>query len=390
MIGVILCYKGTNFGMMMQAYATVAYLRQSGYVPVVIDYTTIRNKRFSIKMLKWLFNRSVVRSKIKTFRRSQILRKHPEITNAYRIRRRGNIEFINKRMGKIIQIFSMADLKKLEADCDALIVGSDQQWHPAALYSNVNTLMFAEESTRKISYATSFGVAELPRYTMRRAQKFLSRIDYLSVREETGRKIIKELCGREAKVTVDPTLLFTQSEWEALMPESRERLIHDDYILTYFLGSVSWHRQAAVELKKLKKCKIVQIRNLESYCLIDSQYADTIIDARSPEEFLSLIRYSSGVCTDSFHGTIFSLIYHTPFFTFLRYNARDANSRNSRITDLLSTVGLENHIITKLNEIDSMVDAKIDFAEADKIIETHRIKSRDFLQLALSGAEKNR
>lgn len=105
---------------------------------------------------------------------------------------------------------------------DAVVTGSDQLWSPAGLPTNFYNLMFVPDEVRKISYASSFGVGQIPWYQKRRTANFLKRLDYISMRENRGSEIVKELTGLDVPVILDPVFNFNKEQWEKLIPVKKE------------------------------------------------------------------------------------------------------------------------------------------------------------------------
>ena len=191
------------------------------------------------------------------------------------------------------------------------------------------------------------------------------------MREEKGAQLIKELTGRDVPVLPDPTLCLSRDQWESV--ESKPGFADDQpYVLTYFLGN---------ETNKYRKF-------IENYAKqIDAKIID-LFDMREPEyysadpaEFVWLIHHAKAMFTDSFHGTVFSLIFHTPFLVFDRIES-GGMGMSSRIETLLGMVGSEDRMFGKTTDITG-----IDFARADKIIASRAETAKDFLGGALRGVE---
>ena len=223
--------------------------------------------------------------------------------------------------------------KAADKDVDVFVVGSDQVWNPlfwedsdhsADLYNNC--LGFTEK--RKIAYAASFGVGALPDRWKIRMQPHLSAFSTVSVREAEGVEILREM-DCEAELVLDPTMLLTAEEWKQV--ESCKIDKEQKYILTYFLG-----KQPAEVMEKI--CKEAEQKHCEVIHLMDS--AGEFYES-GPETFLELIDKAECVFTDSFHACIFSLLFHTPFAVFKRQH-QNGSDMSSRITTLLSKVGIQN------------------------------------------------
>lgn len=140
---------------------------------------------------------------------------------------------------------------------------------------------------------------------------FLKKIKHIGVREESGQKLVKEIANRDVPVVCDPTLLFTGDEWMAI--QQKEPIIKGKYILCYFLGNNPPHREFAKRLKEVTGCKIIALTHLDEFVKSDEGYADETPYDIDPADFLNLIRNAEYVCTDSFHCSVFSILYKRQF-----------------------------------------------------------------------------
>ena len=202
------------------------------------------------------------------------------------------------------------------------------------------------------------------------------------MRELQAAAIVKDLTGREVKTVVDPTLLFQGREWETIVPERQmKQLQGKKYIFCYFLGNNPEHRIEAEKLSKATGCEIVFIPHLDEFIASDMNFGDVQLFQIGPEEFINLIRNAEYVCTDSFHGSVFSILNHKQFVTFSRYAGKDRNSRNSRIDSLLYQTGLEERRFR--GNILEQMKRTIDYDEAERRIQEARAESLDYLTDAL-------
>ena len=263
-----------------------------------------------------------------------------------------------------------------------VIVGSDQLWLPSNIYADYYTLNFVPDNVNKISYATSFGAAVIPKWQRESVKRFLERFQHLSVREQKGRELIKELTGLDAKIACDPTLLFGADEWLEIQDE--KPFIDGKYIFCYFLGNNQLHRRFANELKEKTGYKIVALQHLDEYVKADENFGDIKPYNVGPSEFVNLIRNAEYVCTDSFHGSVFSSIYNKRFFTFMRFKADSTMSTNSRITSLLSILGLEDRLLTGEENAENYMNREINFEDVNKRLENFRKESLEYLKEALN------
>ncbi len=225
----------------------------------------------------------------------------------------------------------------------------------------------------RVAYAASFGVSKIPNEYRGLYKKWLSEMHRISVREEAGAKIVKELTGRDAVVLVDPTMMLSKEKWISL-GKSADAKPAEKYLLTYFLGQKT----------KATKLKIKEIAN--AYGLTIVNLADNKDPKRyiaDPAEFIDYINSASLVCTDSFHGVVFSILMETPFIAFKRYElGGTAPSIYSRIDTLLRTFRFEDRKAENVANLGKVLD--VDFSHVVPILASERKKAIDYLKEALN------
>lgn len=388
MLGLCICYYNYNFGSMLQAYATIKEIERRK-----IDYRIIRYKKritplFVLKNVFRVFN-ATWRSEKKLVLQKKICGVLiPQYAANVRIRNAAFQSFMQEMFDKKVALYVGYDeLQKGTDFFDEFLVGSDQMWSPSGLSTNFYNLMFVPEGKKKVSYASSFGVSKIPYYQKKKTAEFLKRIDYLSVREDTGAKIIKKLTGRDAMVVIDPTLLLTAEEWDDFsgkIPVCKEK-----YIFAYFLGSNLKFRKLVLELQKKTGLKIITLRHLDEYVPQDEQFGDEFPYDLRPEGFVNLVKNAEYVCTDSFHGTVFSSLFHRQFIVFPRYCETSSISKNSRISSLLKNLGLECRLYDCSKKIDVQADEYINYELVDKKRKIMIKESVCFLDEAIGSMEKS-
>lgn len=385
-IGICVNYAVNNYGSMLQLLATQRAVEKCG-----CDYEFIRyNKKtlgFMIKNLPRLFNPYYLRGVRMRFQKKRSFKSHPDIQAGNELRLKYFREYRERHFCKYSPEFKgYRNLVQGASRYDAVMVGSDQLWTPAGILGRFYNLLFVPDAIRKISYSTSFGVNRVPKNQVSMTREYLNRIDHLSVREQRGKQIVKELTGRDdCMVALDPTLLLDRKEWNALIPE--KTVEEGAYIFCYLLGTNPEHRRLAEELARATGLKIVTTPHLDDFVEEDLHLGIQRFDV-GPEEFLNLIRGAKYVCTDSFHGSIFSILNHKQFVTFNRFNDGDKQSRNSRIDSLFSILGLEDRRYS--GELREQLDRPIDYAAVEERLCAARRDSMDFLTRALDFTEKNK
>ncbi len=372
---------------MLQAYATQKILDDWG-IPNETIHLEKLNSEISKGKRKYyksqLFNFSFIKAKFGMVK----LKLYCKFANGELGK---NIKIRNQKFKEFEKKFHLSkSYDKIETICQEgnytdVLVGSDQLWLPVNIVADYYTLNFVPEEVNKISFATSFGVSSVPEKYKKQYQTFLNRIEHLSVREDKGVQLVKELTGREAELVCDPTLLFNQEEWREIQAE--ERLIKERYIFCYFLGKTVEYRKFAERLKEKTGFKIVSLNHLDEYVKYSDKFADEAPFDVGPSEFLNLIRNAEFVCTDSFHGTVFSLIHQKKFFVFRRYQNKSKVSTNSRLDSLLKIVNLSDRMLEGNEAVDELVEKEIDYDWVNEKLEKFREESKTFLRGALENGK---
>lgn len=383
---IVSCYFQHNYGSMLQAYATQMALDKLDCENETIDIAGLNREIKKGKIL--YFAKASLTSDIlisKLGMAQNVLIKKFSSSDYARLSkiRSDKFDAFSKKYFRLSSRYNSKEELRIKCDenYSAVVVGSDQLWLPGNIAADYYTLNFVPTTVNSIAYATSFGQSSLPKDSARKASIFLKKIKHISVREESGQKIVKELAGRDVPVVCDPTLLFTGDEWMKI--QKKEPIIEGKYILCYFLGNNSPHREFAKKLKKETGCKIIALTHLDEFVKSDEGYADETPYNIDPADFLNLIRNAEYVCTDSFHCSVFSILYKKEFFTFRRYNRNTRQSTNSRLDTLFKITSIEGRLLTGDEKIEDCLNIKTDFDAAHKKIAGIRQQSYEYLKAAL-------
>ena len=342
-LGIITLYGNNNFGNKLQNYALQETLRK---ISSSVKINTIVSKDLRMfSKIKGLFKKKSVITK----RENNFIKFNNYI---YYDRDEVNMYF-----------------PKFKTHYDIFIIGSDQVWNTSF---EGKTRLFSgqiNKSISKISYAASFGKQNIDEKYKKLYRKSLTSFSYISVREDRGKEIVEELTGRkDVEVLVDPTMLLTSEEWDKVSKKPT-MLKTDKYILNYFLGELSEERKKEINrVAKENNCEVINILDK------NSPFYEC-----GPSEFLYLEKHAFLICTDSFHSSVFAILYDTPFLVFDREQKNLVNM-NSRLETLLSKFKLEKR---KYNGKITKDDLVCDYKEAYKILEKERIKADKFLRKAL-------
>lgn len=260
----------------------------------------------------------------------------------------------------------------IEEQYDYFVVGSDQVWNPTfPEFSELFFLSFTRYDKR-IAYAPSFGVDQLPINSRQQFAYWLNGIPYLSVREEAGAHLIKKLIGKEVPVVLDPTLLLTKDDWLKIASPS-SNIPQKKYVLLFFLGEL--HKDLNKQIQVFAKDNSMEIVRIND---IRSKYY-----AIGPSELVSFINNSSLILTDSFHGTVFSLLFEKPFLT---YKRSGSNNMYSRIETLFSKFNIQHRIGMTLADKNLW---NIDYVQVNQLLEIERKKAFAYLSTCFHGSSNH-
>lgn len=341
-----------NYGNRLQNYAVQEELKKLG-----CKVETISNK-------KGLVGINVIKNKIKKYIK-KVLRIKKYKRNLCFIKFDRNIKY-SKYYIDLNNIPS-----NLNDKYDIFFVGSDQVWNPNFnRMSKIDFLTFAFKEKRN-SFSASFGIDRIPEEMKQFYKDNLEGLNNISVREDAGKKIVEELTGRkDVEVLVDPTMLLSAEEWDKVSKRLKQldNLRREKYILNYFLGELSEERKKEINrIAEENDCEVINILDK------NSPFYQT-----GPSEFLYLEKNAFLICTDSFHSSVFAILYNRPFIVFTREDK--SVSMNSRIETLINKFNLKNREFTGKITKENL---QHDYTEAYKILEKEREKSMNFLKKAL-------
>ena len=376
-IALAMVYTKINYGTVLQAYATQLVLDSLGYYTETIeqreiDKTLKRKKIFYF--ISHVFEKDLLKTKRGMIKKILLKKINYHSLKSNEIVRKNRFDkFVNENFKFTPAFKTIDDLKRYINDFNTVIVGSDQIWLPQHIEAGYYTLEWVPDNISRMSLSTSFGTKSIPHNMEQKAIHYLSKINYLSVREETGAEIIYKLTNRNAKVLCDPTMMISSKTWEQVA--GNPYIENEPYILCYFLGTNMQHRNFALRLKQHAKCRIIALIHMDEYFEYDEEYADETPYDVGPAEFLGLIRNAKYVCTDSYHATVFSVLFHKEFFVFPRFEDKNKMSTNSRITTLLQHLGLMDRFIR--NEEQKV--ANIYYEEVEEKILDLKKQAYDFI-----------
>lgn len=321
-VGILTYHRAINYGAVLQAYALQRYLSKFGITSEIIDYRSSTIEPQHNKMQFSLSNHIISNLKILLSKKNY----NKKIDNFD--------NFLSKEMVISEKITSKDQLDKIKEKYDKIIVGSDQVWnYKINNFDRTYFLDFAEQS-QKYSYAASFGLSKIDDEVFTIISNLISSFKGILVREKSGSEIIRSMLGYSPDVVVDPTMLLDKSDWESMASENN----HGRYVLVYSFGKNKTINRYARRISEILKIKIIFLGSNHKIGI-----KNIYNKIGGPKDFITLIRNAEYVITNSFHGTVFSIIFNKNFNTVFLDESRGINSR---LSDLLETSGLNDRLLS--------------------------------------------
>ena len=342
-IGIITFHWATNHGAIIQAYALQKYLQDShpNDDVQIIDYYPERYKK-GLKSIFRSIHPAAIRKNYKEYQKDRLLQ-----------------EFRNK-LKKTEHYSTTEELNNHASDFDVVICGSDQVWNEFFTFhgeGRITTAYFLSfcPNSKKIAYAASFGFQHMKEEMQALVRPLLKEFFAVSVRETSGVKILEDMnipCER----VCDPTFLLNKTLYQKISQWNGKEKIIAKYIL-----------------RKQSDAAELTIKTL-----ISEVESDEVVDLEmlSIENWLGAISRANCCITNSFHCSVFSILFHTPFYVIQEENHR--SGMNDRLTTLLGELGLTERIIQPGNPIPEMGKA-INWKQVEKNLEVLTARSKKFL-----------
>lgn len=363
-VGILTFHAVSNYGAVLQAYALTRYLQNQGHDVELIDYQpdylmrryqiTAKSLLHPISWFKWL----------KAVKFRGFSKKHLKVSS--------------QRFASEVELVAAADRY------DVVITGSDQVWNPEIakppMVDPAFFLDFVAEGKPRISYAASFGVGSIAKEFHTEVRKLLGRMDAIAIREQSGKDIVCGLIGEEVQVEVvpDPTLLLESYDELAVKPNL------DNYVFVYRVQTSGLVERVARAASESSGARMVKGFNTIRFW---KENAKVVLP--DPMGWLGYIKYADVVVTNSFHGTIFSILFQKKFFTVSLTGK--AAKRNARLLFLLQKLGLEGRFIDEKNLecLDQKLDEPIDWKQVQERLSDWRAGAYGYLASYVSGPRES-
>lgn len=369
-IGLITFHNALNYGAALQVFATQQAIQKMSDVECeIVDY--VNDHRKNAYNMRYHISEELKKrnfgSALKFFAGSVFMS----------IRRKKFQKFYSKKLNTTKKKYTTnKELEKLNNKYDKFVVGSDQVWN----YTHNGKdfaffLNFVHNSNKKISYASSFGLVDIPIELKDEYTENLEAIKHLSTREEYGVNLIKQLTGKNAEHVLDPVFLLSKNEWINILKEKRQK--KNDYIFSYTNQSGQLEEFTNLTDYPVANYKIHKLtRNLTVKDFISPQ--TKVAYSMSPTEFIDTILHSKLVVSASFHCIAMAIILNVPFVAILSGDS----GRDERIINILKITELEDRILNEDMTVND-VNKSIDFKRAEHNLEAHRNKSISFLKSSI-------
>ncbi|MCR5492931.1 MAG: polysaccharide pyruvyl transferase family protein [Streptococcus sp.] len=358
-IAIVSIYDLNNYGNRLQNIAVYKLLKKNNYEPEVIEVDYIGRKEYFVRPIKKVLEFCKISTKDIRYRLFLDFNKHIKLSK-YKILWKLNREIVDKKMYK---------------DYDCFLVGSDQVWNPEFAGFGFYFLDFVKDNKKKIAFSASIGVTDVSDEYANKMQLNLSSFNAISVREQQANDLITSLTKRDDVVTlVDPTMMLEPEEWDKLARKPKY-CKGERFILNYFLGEQSPERRKIInDFAKKMGYKVINILDKENPFY-----------ASGPAEFLWLEKNAELICTDSFHSSVFGILFNTPFLVFDREDT--SKNMSSRLDNLLRLFELNDRKFIGKELSESYLE--IDYSSAYEKLLSEKKKGLNFLINAIEGNKKH-
>ena len=354
-VGIITLFGYVNYGNKLQNYAVQHIFEKAGYTAETIVCTE-----------KWWYKSC-----------ARIYHWGKELLGDRTAARKNRFRRFTKEYLPVKDIYSKDGCipSSISSDYSFFVVGSDQVWNPEIKLSTWNYFLRFASKNQRICLSPSIAAEKIPPEKHDAFEEGLNGFYHLSCREEKGAELIYEMTGKKCEWLIDPTLFISKDEWlEFEKPVQRA----ENYVLCFFLGSISENTKARIEQYSKKN-------DLKVIYLNDPQCEYYVSD---PQQFVWMINHARMVFTDSFHATAFSINMNTPFYIFERKEKHDiANHVFSRMESLAEMFELQDRCVSQVNDMEFSTDC--DFQRVNTILFEKRKEMQKYIDVCLNQKEDN-
>lgn len=371
-VGIMSMQRIANYGSFLQAYALKQLIEELGCEVEFVDYHV---------------GAPIIAEK--TDSKNKIIRKLKKGLETFQFQAPflHKVSFIRHKQSftkKYMPLLGITDEMNYNPTLDCLVIGSDEVFNCIQKNSNVgySPELFGKDNHAKrlITYAASFGnttLEKLEKYKKaNEVAVLLKKFDAISVRDANSGAIVKQLAGTEPLYNLDPVLTYDYMNCCDKIPQLQT---NEKYLILYaYAGRISNDEADWIAAYAKKK-------NLKVYAIGGIQKcADRFVDC-SPFEVLAYFRNAEEVITDTFHGSIFSVITHRPFTTLVRKSVGNSYGNEEKLSDLLERLGMKERMTTNIEDAENINEKTIDYAKVDELLKAHREVAKEYLRKNLEG-----
>lgn len=366
-VGILTMQYRKNYGGVLQAYALMKVIESMGHDVEQIDFRYKPSDN-----IHWIVG---IRNTAVNLLKTMGLKKAPKIIKFKRNLPQEHIQAFSdfkQNYLKYSKDVYNENIHEIINDYDCIVVGSDQVWNNVeGKYLHFFFDFKSEYRGKKVAYAPCAVFTEAPWYNSNKLGRLLRNFNAIGVRDNTTVTLVNNVSGLRPQVVLDPTCLYDFREFANAVP-----IVEGDYIFAYILGSElkDGHQSIISKIyERYGKMKVVAAI-IPDISLEVEKFTDRIMYNALPSDWVNLIAHSKFVYTDSFHGCMFAMKFHKPFFAYYR----DA-SRASRLMDIKLTYDMPNIYMSG----DDYQITEVDYTKVDAVLEAQKSQSLEFLKTSL-------
>ena len=358
-IGILTWHYYKNYGSGLQSFALQEIITRLGYDVDLINFRKFYSPKPSLlkRLVKKILQYTVANFSDKVY---------DMVVN-------NTIVYQNRYLRQTGMFTNPVELESISSGYDCLVYGSDQIWAPN-VYTPIYMGAYVQETVRKISYAASIGLNDLPDDLIEAYKSNLSSFHSVAVRELEGKELLMNCCDIDATVVLDPTFMIDADTYRSMQRPVRG--VKGRYVFCYFLNKEHNYKEKVREYAKEHNLQIIGTSDKVD----DAEWMKRLTNIGA-DQFIWLINNAETIFTDSYHGSIFSLLLHKNLWTYVRFAEDNPICQNSRIRQLQNNFNLTHRVITAGQDIDDT--KKIDYDYFEKRLAELRKDSLAYLKNAL-------
>lgn len=379
-VGITTIHGINNFGSLLQTYATQCIIERLGYQPTIINYRYPNEYHLELNRQHnpYATYKAPFRMRLRRALYCRLL--------SAKVNQKKDILFKKEQKALLTlteQYEDQESLRKNPPKFDIYLTGSDQVWNPRYMYDDCTYMLDFIHNVPKVAFSASFGTTDLDDEHKRIYRPLLEEYSSISLREQSGVGIVKDICGKDAECTCDPTLLLNGEEWSQVFND--EPIIKEEYILCYVLTyTANPYPYATTFIKHIQKHLKKRVVMLDETGLYWMDPTCKSYQCYGPRDIINLFQNASFIISSSFHGVAFSINFKKNFYSLFLRGVKD-----ERQESLLKIVGAEDRFICvgDLLPEPSTFDIK-DWDGITEKLNEYRRKSKNYLSKALDEASK--